>query len=313
MRILFLLFLFLSSLTAETLKEQLAQDAYLATVNAAMVLTSQDGLSSGVYRFTKIDTVMRMYNLHLLNHFDPLTENTNLFMALDIAYSDTRSDAAVDVNGTLLQLDNRLQTYVGGIGGGLRYRATEHSNLLFGGEILYSRVGITVRDKDGLSSSDVENFFSDGFNDNYSYKIFAAYRYRRKYRGYDIYTQLNYKLYKTLSELNFTDIVEGVVGDVVSLHSQTSVASLTLGFETDTIYCYHDMHLTLEPYAKGNYIWGDLATVTQVNSYATVGLGIYWNTPEKSGYVYRYFIEPSVSRGNGLEGLNLSLGANFDF
>ncbi len=313
MRIIFLFFLLFSTAKAATLDEQLAQDAYLATVNAAMVFTSQDGLSSGVYRFTKIDTVMRMYNLPLSYHFDPLSENTNLFMVMDLGYSDTRNDRNVDDNGTLLHHENRLQTYVGGIGGGLRYRATEHSDLLFGAEVLYSRVGVTARVGDSLGGSDVVNFFSDDFNENFSYKLFAEYDYHREYRGYDIYTKLNYKLYKTLSELDFTDIVDSVIDDIVSLDSQTTVTSLVVGFETDSLYSYHEMSLTLEPYIKANYIWGDLAKVAQIDSYATAGASVYWNTPEKSVYIYRYFIEPSISRGNGLEGLNLSVGFSLDF
>ena len=164
-----------------------------------------------------------------------------------------------------------------------------------------------------MGESDVVNFFSDDFNDNFSYKLFAEYDYHRDYRGYDVYAKVNYKLYKTLSELDFTDIIDDIIDDVFSLSSQTTVASLAIGFETDPLYSYQEMSLTLEPYLKGNYIWGDLARVTQVNSYATAGLGLYWNTPEKSAYIYRYFIEPSVSRGDGLEGLNLSLGFSLDF
>ncbi len=312
MRIIILLFLLFVSVKATTLDEQLAEDAYLATVNAAIVFTSQDGLSSGVYRFTKIDTEMRIYNLPLSYHFDPLTENTNLFMIFDLAYGDTRNDQAVDLNGTLLDLDNRMQTYVGGIGGGLRYRATEHSDIMFGGEVIYSRVGLTARTEDGLSG-DVKNFFADGFNDNYSYKLFAEYDYHRFYNEYYIYTKLNYKLYKTLSKLNFTDVVEDAFNDIVSLKSQTTVASLAMGFETNPIYSHGTMNMTLEPYIKGNYIWGDLAKVAQISSYATAGVSVYWNTPKKSLYVYRYFIEPSISRGEGLEGLNLSMGFSLDF
>ncbi|WP_345975466.1 hypothetical protein [Sulfurimonas sp. HSL3-7] len=314
MRIVVLLFLFFSSIKATTLDEQLTQDAYLATVNAAIVFTSQDGLSSGVYRFTKIDTQMRMYNLPLSYQFDPLTENTNLFVLFDLGYSDTRKAGNVlDENGTFLHLNNRMQTYVGGIGVGIRYRATAHSDLSFGGELLYSRVGLTVRPEEDLDGSSIENFFSDDFNDNFSYKLFAEYDYHREYRGYEIYMKLNYKLYKTLSKFDLTDLAEDIIGDITSLRSQTSVASLIMGFETDPLYNYRDMSLTLEPYLKGNYIWGDLAEVAKMGSYATAGVSIYWNTPEKRAYIYRYFVEPSVSRGEGLAGLNLSLGFSLDF
>jgi len=217
MRRLLLFFLLFTNLKAATLDEQLAQDAYLATVNAAIVFTSQDGLNSGIYRFTKLDTLMRMYNLPLTYHFDPLSDKTNVFMVFDMGYSDTRSDSTVEENGTILKLDNRLQTYVGGIGLGLRYRATEHSALLFGGEILYSRVGLTARLGDGLDISDVENFFADGFNDNYSYKLFAEYDYQREYKGYAVYTKLNYKLYKTLAKLDLTDVGKEIIAAISPL------------------------------------------------------------------------------------------------
>ncbi|MBU1641733.1 hypothetical protein KKE54_00105 [bacterium] len=320
MRALFLTVIFFVTLQSAPLPETLAKEVYLATVNAAIVFTSQDGLSSGIYHFTKIDIDMRMYNLPLSYQFDPLSENTNLFMVFDLAYSDTRNntdlqniDPATQTSDPILHVDNRLQTYVGGIGGGLRYRLSGHSYFSFGGEILYSRVGVSVRSSDSLNGSDIKNFFKDDFNENYSYKLFAQYEYQRLYRGYQTYFKLNYKLYKTLSQLNFSDIVGDVVGDVVSLNSQTYVASLSAGVETDPLICYHGMSLTLEPFLKANYVGGDLAKVTQVTNYGTVGLSAYWNTPEKSAYISRYFIEPSLSRGNGLEGYNLSFGFSLDF
>jgi len=320
MRIWITLFLLFTSLKAATLDEQLAQDVYLATVNAAIVFTSQDGLSSGVYEFTNIDTKMRMYNLPLTHHFKPLSEKSNLFMVFDFAYSDVRSDDVVfnanptaDNNSTFLNLDNRLQTYVGGIGGGIRYRYTKHSDLLFGGELLYSRVGISIRERDGIDGSDVSNLFSNDFNDNFSYKLFAEYSYHRVVYGYKIYTRANYKLYKTLSTFKVSEILGDIVKDIASLSSQTSVASIIMGFESDPLYQYEDKSFTIEPFVKGNYIWGDLATVAKISGYATAGMSFYWNTPQKSAYIYRYFVEPSASYGYGLRGLNLSLGFSLDF
>ncbi len=320
MRYIYVFILLTLSLKSAPLPDTLAKDVYLATVNAAIVFTSQDGLSSGIYRFTKVDVDMRMYNLPLAYQFDPLSENTNLFMVFDLGYSDTRNsadvqnvDPATQPSNPILQLDNRLQTYIGGIGGGLRYRLTGHSDLSFGGEILYSRVGVSVRESDGLGGSDIKNFFKEDFNENFSYKLFAQYDYHRFYRGYETYLTLNYKLYKTLSKLNLVDIVEDVVGDVVSLNSQTYVASLIIGVETDPLYTYNGMSLTLEPFLKANYIGGDLAEVTKLKTYGTLGFAMYWNTPQKRAYISRYFIEPSTARGEGLEGFNLSLGFSLDF
>ena len=300
-------------LRADEVLDSLARDAYLASINAVIVFTSQDGLSSGLYRFTNIDTDMRMYNLPLQFHFDPLTEKSNLFFILDMGYSDSYSDREIPLDEELLHKGNRMQTYVGGIGLGIRYKATEHSSLQIGGEFLYSRVGVTTRSGDGLSDEDIKNFFSSDFNDNYSYKLLAEYIYHRKIAKHKIYARVNYKLYQTLSEIRVGDIIEDVVGDIFSLSSQTSVASATLSYETSPLYSYKEMSFTLEPFVKGNYIWGDLATVAKINGYGTLGLSAYWNTPEKSVYIYRYFIEPSISKGYGLEGVNLSLGFSLDF
>lgn len=306
----FLLFLTLS-LKSAPLPADLAEELYLANINAAIVFTSQDGLSSGVYRFTKIDVEMRMYNLPLCYQFDPFSETMNLFLITDLAYSNTRNDSDVqDVpNDGILNLDNRLQTYVGGIGGGVRYKMSSHSDLSLGAELLYSRVGVSVRAKDGLNESDVINFFQEDFSENFSYKLLLQYDYYRLYRGNEVYFKANYKFYKTFAEFG----LESLVDSVVSLDTQTQVASLSVGTETDTLYSYKGMSLIMEPYLKANFIAGDLAKVTEVKSYATFGTAFYWNTPKKSAYIYRYFIEPSVSRGEGLEGLNLSLGFSLDF
>ena len=313
MRIFIILILVLSLSHAISIKDQLAQDAYLATVNAAIVFTSQDGLSSGVYNFTNLDTKMTMYNLPLTFHFDPVTERTNFFMMADMGYSDTRHEGEVDDNSTLLHYYNRMQTYVVGLGGGVCYKISEHSEVLFGGEFLYSRIGIASREERLIDDSTIVNFFDGEFNENISYKLIAEYIYKRTIHKHEIYTKFNYKLYQTLSEFIISDVVADIIGDIGSLQSQTSVASIMIGYETAPLYTYHKMNFTLEPYLKGNYIWGDLANVAKIDGYGTLGVSAYWNTPETDFYVYRYFIEPSFSKGYGLKGANLSLGFSLDF
>ena len=311
MRIIIVILLLFTSLKAIEDLNSLEAGQYLALSNAVIVFTSQDGLSSGVYRFTNIDTEMLMYNLPLQYHFEPLTDKTNVFMIIDMGYSNTHSDRDINVSDKVLNTSNQLQSYVFGVGIGLRYKATEHSELQVGGEFLYSRLGLFEREGGGLDGS-VSNFF-DEMRDTYSYKILAEYIYHREINKHKVYTRFNYKLYKSFNEIKIGEIVGDVVGDVLSLRSQTSVASVTFSYETNPLYRYQEMSLTLEPYIKGNYIWGDMAEVAQINGYGTAGLSFYWNTPEKSAYIYRYFIEPSISKGYGIEGLNLGIGFSLDF
>jgi len=313
MRILLIFFLLMTSLKASEPKDldSLEVGRYLSLSNAVVVFTAQDGLSSGVYRFTNVDTEMTMYNLPFQYQFSPLSEKTNLFMILDLGYSNTRSDRDVDLdndNSTpLLNIKNQLQAYVAGLGIGIRYKATEHSEVQFGGEVLYARLGLFEREGGALDGS-IDHLFGQT-RDTYSYKILAEYIYHREIHKHKVYARLNYKLYKTFSDIKIRDIFE----DVLTLRSQTSVASMTLSYETNPLYSYHDMSFTMEPYLKGNYIWGDMAEVAKINGYATAGLSFYWNTPQKSVNIYRYFIEPSISRGYGIEGLNLGVGFSLDF
>ncbi len=314
-RSVILSFLLVFSLRAIENLDSLEVGRYLSLSNAVIVFTSQDGLSSGVYRFTNVDTQMTMFNLPLQYQFDPISEKSNFFMILDLGYSNTQSDrdVGVDQNATtpVLNIENQLQSYVVGLGIGVRYKVTEHSELQVGGEFLYSRLGLYARTGGALDGS-VSGFF-DETRDTYSYKLLAEYIYHRKIAEHKIYTRLNYKLYKSFSDIKIGEIVDDIIVDVKSLRSQTSVASLTLSYESDPLYRYKEMSFTLEPYLKGNYIWGDMADVTKINGYGTAGLSFYWNTPEKSVYIYRYFIEPSISKGYGIEGLNLGLGFSLDF
>jgi len=314
-RLLLINLLLFTTVKAESTLDGLPLEQYLAAANAVIVFTSQDGLSSGVYNFTNTDTQMRMYNLPLQFHFDPISEHSNLFVITDMGYSDTRnsSESLIDTNGTILTGTNQLQSYILGAGLGVRTYLTEHSAVLFGGEFIYSRLGVSERVGDGLGEDDVTGFFGDDIKHNYSYKLFAEYVYKREVHEHKVVLKTNYKLYKTLNEFTVKEVVDGVVTDVLSLQSQTSVASLMLSYETSPLARYHDMSFTLEPFVKGNYVWGDLADVAQISGYGTLGLSAYWNTPAKTAYIYRYFIEPSISKGDGLEGLNLSIGFSLDF
>ena len=309
MRIILFAFFISSSILAASTLEQKLGDSYLASVNAAVVLTTDNGLSTGIYRFSEVDTEMRTYNLPLSYHFEPLIKDMNFFLLFDLGYSDTRAVGEHTGKTRTLTLENRFQTYLIGLGGGLQYRLTEHSDLRVGGELLYSRVGLTVRHTDSLDGSVVENYYSNGLNDNYTYSFFTEYDYRRMFKGHEIYTTLSYQTYKTYSKINMQQLSD----DTILLNSQTSVISLLVGFETDSLYNYKTMHLSLEPFVKASHVRGDLADIAKISNYATAGFDIYWNTPEKDLYVYRYYIGPSISKGSGFEGVNLGMGFSLGF
>ena len=61
--------MFIMNLYAET-PEDIAKEAHLANINALLIFTSQNGLNSGRYHFSKVGVDMEVYHLPFTYHFD---------------------------------------------------------------------------------------------------------------------------------------------------------------------------------------------------------------------------------------------------
>ncbi len=310
MRIWLLLLLSLSLSHSADTPEDIATRAYQANINALMVFTSQEGLSSGHYRFTNVGAEMNVAHLPFIYHLAPYDEKMNFFIVGNVGYSKTSLYESIEVDtdrseSERLEYDNQLQTYTGGLGFGLRYKTDYGIDILAGIEFIYSRTGITLREPDDDIGDAIVGFFNGKFNDNLTYKLLTQFEYHTEYEGSHPYARLSYKLYETKAGFNFDELA--------SFSTQASVTSLGAGVESPRLYSYDDMYLTLEGYLYGHYLGGDIVDVVGFEAYSTVGAVAYWYTQNSPTWAERFFLEVSTVKSGGLEGYNLGIGFTVDF
>lgn len=308
-RLFFLIALLRAVLQAESTPEAAAKKAYLANINALIIFTTQSGLNSGRYEFTRANATMNVIHLGDDYNFDPFEENLNLFLMGGGGYSETVM--TTELNGTdpqntdiALTSTNMLQTFTGGIGGGLRYENALGLALLSGAEVIFSRVGVRNRDGNDVGEI-VDGFFTGKYNNNFSYHLFAKAEFRREVLEFKPYVTLAYELYETKSAFSFEELS--------TFSSQSHVTSFAIGSETPPLIRYEQMYLSLEGYLRGSYLGGDLARVANFDGYGTVGGAAYLYTEEVLEYFRKFYLELSTIQADGLRGYNLGLGFSVKF
>ncbi|MEA3417900.1 MAG: hypothetical protein U9Q90_00775 [Campylobacterota bacterium] len=297
--------LLLSTLQAETIKE-IAEKAHLASINALLIFTSQEGLSSGVYHFTDAGVDMEVYHLPFTYQFESKESAINYFVVGNVGYSRVFISQEIELlPPDRLDYNNHIRTYTAGLGGGVRYKATEEIHFSGGIELIYSRSGASVKNPDDDMGDAIEDFFSQEYNDNISYKFFTLAEYRPVINDFKPYATLSYKLYETKSTFDFDELMR--------FDTESSVTTLALGIETPQLLQHHSNYLTLESYINGNYLTGAVEKAVQFNLYSTVSAVVYWYTPDDPWWAERFFFEASAVQSDGLSGHNLGVGFTVDF
>jgi len=192
------------------------------------------------------------------------------------------------------------------LGGGVRYKFKKDIFLLVGGELIYSRAGLSIIKPDGDLGDIIEDFFNKNYSDNISYKFFTQAEYRPIINEFKPYVSLDYKLYETKSTFTFNDLA--------GFRSASSVTSLKLGVETPKLFEYNEHNnLTLEAYLNGHYLSGVVRDMTNVKTYRSLGGVAYWNTSASPSWASRFFLELNRVNGDGLNGYNVGVGFTLDF
>jgi len=285
-----------------------AQKAYLANINTLLIFTSESGLSSGKYQFTKRDFKMETYSLPFRHHFEPFNEKMNLFIGGGVGYSITRLDTQTTEvkSGKSLELthDNKLQTYTAGLGLGLRYKSEMGIDFLGSGGLIYSRVGTSVSPNDEIGEA-IKDFFDGEYNDNITYKFLLAAEYIKEFEGYKPYIKMDAKSYDTKADFTL-DALSG-------FDTQSRAASISVGAEIPSILKQEEDYLSLEAYVKLNFLNGDITDVVLFEKYMNIGGIAYWNTPQSPLWAKRFYTEVSTVRAEGLEGYNVGIGFTIDY
>jgi len=302
---LFFLFLISTAIQAETTGE-IATKAHLANINALLIFTAQEGLSSGRFNFTNVGVDMEIYHLPFTYHFDNEDKQIDYFLTGNIGYSRTFISRDIIIPPeSRLNYDNHIRTYTTGLGGGVRYKASTDISLLGGAELIYSLSGASVKKPDDDIGDAIEDFFSQNYNDNFSYKLFVSAEYQPVIKQFKPYAKLNYKTYETKSSFD--------IQELASFKTQSSVATLELGIESPKLITKNLNYFTLEGYYNTNYLSGAIVQSVKFSDYSTLGLIAYWYTPEKPLWSERFFIEVSTVQSSGLDGYNFGIGFSINF
>ena len=279
-----------------------------ATLNALLIFTSQEGLSSGLYHFTNtaVDVDMKVYHLPFTYHFKS-DNNVNYFIVGNVGYSQTylAGDAQKLPDSSSLDYNSHIQTFTAGLGGGARYKITKELLISGGIEFIYSRAGLSVSLPNNEVDHNIEDFFHNNYSSNLSYKVFGLLEYQTIIKEFKPYVTLGYKLFETKSTVTFDELVK--------FNSQSNVTTLNVGFETPKLFEDGKNNFTLETYLNTNYLGGTVKEVVNFSWYQSFGLVGYYNTPLKPDWASRFFVEVNTIRSGGLEGYNIGVGFTLDF
>ena len=291
-------------MSAKTAAE-IAKEAHTASINTLLIFTSQEGLNSGLYHFSNVGVDMEVYHLPFTYQLNSDT-NLNYFVVGNVGYSRVFISKKIAIPpSSRLDYDNHLRTYTSGLGGGARYKFTSEISTMGGVELIYSKSGASVKKPDDSIGDAVEDFFNKNYNDNLSYEVFANIEYKPTINEYKPYAILTYKLYQTKSTFTFDSLS--------SFNTESSIATLALGFETPKIIEFDSNSITLEAYLNANYLSGRVKDVVKFDTYSSLGGVVYYNTPEKPWWASRFFLEASTVSSSGLEGYNVGVGFTLDF
>ena len=295
--------LILPSLYAENLLQKLGEKAFKANINTLLIFTSQEGLNTGRYRFKNVQTTMDVMHLPFLYHLQSNKKAYNWFIMGNLGYS--RVYLEEPKSGSLLNLEEHVQTYTAGLGGGVRFKYDEAISFLGGVELIYSRAGISIKPKNDPLGKAIEDFFNTNYNDNLTYKFMARAIYEKHYKGYHPYFITNIDTYDTKSSFTFKSLAD--------IESQSSVLRLSSGIESPSLHNYGKNYLTLEGYYHYNHLFGSIKDIVKFNNYSNIGAVVYYYTPRSPSFASRFFFEANSVFSSGLDGYNLGIGFTLDF
>jgi len=314
--ILIITFIYLSlSIQADEIKE--LKQASLANVNALIILTTQDMLTSGRYTFDD-DGTLHIINFPLYYHFDPLFADFNLFINGSVGYS--KIDGDVDF-GYAVKDELIYETAALRLGGGVRYNSSYGINFLVGFDMIYSRIRNIYHYNSPESEQELKKLldaaFANQYSNAYTYEFFWQAGYTPVWAGWKPYALLMLNYFDTKQDLSLKELS--------SFHSTSGGSRLKLGFETPQFLHVLKTSVSAEFFAAGNAFTGDVQETLGFDGYASsaamlhlyISSGFYGEVDEALYNMPSILsrVDLMVERvvGDGIQGYNIGLGAGFTF
>lgn len=296
----------------------------LANVNALIILTTQDMLTSGRYNFTSGGEI-HVINFPMYYHFDPIFDQFNLFVNGSLGYSkfDTDIDWGTELDDPRFSPDDymRYDTIAVRLGGGVRYVSSFDIYFLAGFDFIYSRVKNRYDYNSLASEEELKQFldpaFANQYSNAYTYELFWQVGYTPVWAEWKPYIVLSLTYFDTKQELTLDELS--------AFHSTSGGSRLKFGFETPQFFHIFDTGLSTEFYLSGNTFTGDVRETLGFDGYGSsaamlhlyIDSKFYGSVDETLYHVPSLLnrIDLMVERvtGDGLQGYNIGFGAGFNF
>ena len=311
-KLIILLILSIQSIANEFTKAltDAAKRAYLINVNAVMLFTSQDMLSSGKYKFGDDDKIHIM-NLPFIHHFNPYNRYLNFYVNGSAGYS--RRDESLDINklfGTSGLPNDHVEfdTYALKLGGGVRVTPGYDLEMLFGGALIYTHIknsyDYNSPESEAILKPAFDEVFANKNSDNFSYEFFMQYGYFPDFSGWKPYTLLSFHFFETHSDLTIN-------GNDYTTNS--SVSKLKAGLRTPELVSVYHVPMSLGGFIEGNLIHGDLDVDLGFDRYGAVGASLHFGTKFYTDLIEELSVEYSRVDGDGISGYNIGMGFDIAF
>jgi len=250
-------------------------DIYLSNVNALVILTSQDMLTSGEYSFAGgIHT--RIYNFPADYHFDPFWRDINFFINGSLGYSKAEQD--VHVGEGLPNDYTRFDTVAARFGGGIRLKTEGHFEMALGADVILSylqnRYDYNSPESELIFKPIIEGVFANKRQNAFTYEIFWRMGYYPQWFEWKPYAEVAFEYFDTKTDFNAESFSH--------FTSRSGGSRLRMGVETPQFVHAYGSGLSAEIYTQGNVFTGDVRDTLGFDSYGSVAYLLHLYLPPKA-------------------------------
>jgi len=277
----------------------------LANINAIVILTSQDMMTSGSYKF-KGGSDLHLFNFPLYHHFAPFRKDLNIFANGSVGYSKIERDIDTGFEPADYMCYKTLPVR---FGGGIRYTNRCGIALLSGFNIIYSNIENDYDYNSEFSQNYVEPIFDDAFanqrSKSYTYEFFWRAGYYPVWNRWKPYAEITCTFFQATAKVSL---------ETISSFSSTSAgATLKAGFETPRFIHLYNTDLSTEFYLAKNSFAGDVSSTLGFDEYGSAAVVAHLYLNDKLPLLSRIDLSLEMLNGGGMDGYNIGIGAGVSF
>lgn len=296
-----------SVLHADEAADEIAQ-AFLTSVDALVVLTSQDMLTGGQYVISGSaeETRLRLYNFPFYYHFRPFSEHLNWFVNGSAGISETRQEPDFGFG----EKDETLfDTVALRFGGGLRVKSGYGLQMLLGVNFIYSYVHNTYRynspESEALLKPLLDGIFTNHGQSNYTYELFWQIGYAPHWGAWKPYAMMQTNYFDTKADFNTQSLSH--------FTSRSGSAKIRFGVQTPPFVSIGTGEISIEGYVQGTTFTGSVRDTLGFDGYGATALIGHYDLSYPRWIVDRIDLMVENVAAEGIRGYNIGLGAGFDF